>query len=71
MSNHERWLSIMPNHRVLIAVGTDTHDDLDCLAQVAEMVTYIDEKGLGEKYLQPNLRTEEAGKAAAPATRTT
>jgi histidinol phosphatase-like PHP family hydrolase len=70
MSNHNRWFNTLPNHRVLVAVGTDTHDDLECLAQVAEVVEYIDQRGLSEKYFQPRLRTEEAEKATTSATRT-
>lgn len=68
MSSHERWFSVLPNHRVLVAVGTDTHDDLDCLTEVAEVVEYMDQHGLGEKYLQPKLRAEESNKPAASAT---
>ena len=69
MSNHERWFTVLPNHRVLIAVGTDTHDDLGCLAQVPEIVEYIDRRGLSDKYLQPNRRSEETDGATAQATR--
>jgi hypothetical protein len=68
MSNHESWFNILPNHRVQVAIGTDTHDDLGCIDQVAEIVEYVDQKGLSEKYLQPKLRTSETGKATAPAT---
>lgn len=59
MGTHDRWFSILPNHRVLITFGTDTHDDLDGIEHLAEVVEYVNGKGLGEKYLQPKLRTEE------------
>ena len=36
----------------------------------AEVVEFIDQRGLSEKYLQPKLRTEEAEEATASATRT-
>jgi hypothetical protein len=69
MGDHERWFNILPNHRVLVAIGTDTHDDLTCISQVASIVEYIDQKGLREKYLQPRLRTEDPEKTTTPATR--
>jgi histidinol phosphatase-like PHP family hydrolase len=69
LETHERWFNILPNHRVMVAVGTDTHDDLACIAQVADIVHYVDQKGLSEKYLQPKLRTEQPEEAAASAAR--
>jgi hypothetical protein len=71
MTTQERWFDILPNHRVLLTIGTDTHDDLGCLAQVAEIVAYIDQKELREKYLQPRVRNEKAGQAIAPTTQPT
>ena len=59
MANHERWFSILPNHRVLISFGTDTHDDLDGIDHMAEVVEYVNQKGLSEKYLLPKLRSTE------------
>jgi len=66
LSNHDRWFNILPNHRVAITIGTDTHDDLDCIAQVAGMVRYVEQRGLAEKYLLPKLRGEEPEDAKAP-----
>jgi len=66
LANHERWFSILPNHRVLIAFGTDTHDDLDCIAQVAELVRYVEQRGLSGRYFLPQPRSEEPAPAATP-----
>jgi histidinol phosphatase-like PHP family hydrolase len=66
LSEHDRWFSILPNHRVAITIGTDTHDDLDCIHQVAGVVKYIEERGLTEKYLLPKVRTEEPAGTPAP-----
>ena len=59
MGNHDRWFTLLPNHRVFVTFGTDTHDDLDCIGQLADVVEYVNGKGLGEKYLQLKPRTEE------------
>ena len=64
LSSHERWFNVLPNHRVYVTVGTDTHDDLKCISHVAEIVEYLDEKGLDAKYLQPRLRAEVSEPAA-------
>jgi len=66
LADHERWFNTLPNHRVTIAIGTDTHDDLDCINQIAEIVRYLEEKGLGEKFLQPRLREEEPERTTVP-----
>ncbi len=60
LSSQDRWFNILPNHRVAVTVGTDTHDDLACLTQVAAVVTYLEQRGLAEKYLLPKVRAEEA-----------
>ena len=60
LDNHDRWFRILPNHRVAIAIGTDTHDDIDSVDQVAEIVRYVEQHGLQEKYLLPEPRDEEA-----------
>ena len=59
LSNHDRWFNVVPNHRVNVSIGTDTHDDLHCIADVAEILSYLEAKGLGEKLLQPKVRDEE------------
>lgn len=56
LSNHDRWFSILPNHRVLVAFGADTHDDLDSIDLLAEVVEYVNRKGLCGKYLMPKPR---------------
>lgn len=66
LTDHERWFNILPNHRVAVAIGTDTHDDLGCLTQVAEIMRYLEQKGLEEKYLQPKLREGEPQSAPTP-----
>lgn len=66
LRDHDRWFSILPNHRVAITIGTDTHDDLGCIAQVRSVVEYVEQRGLAEKYLLPKLRTEEPKHAKTP-----
>lgn len=65
LAEHEAWFRAVPNHRVHIALGTDTHDDLTCLGDLPVMHEYLVSHGLGEKFLLPTVREE----AAVPATR--
>jgi len=60
MSDHDSWFSIVPNHRVHVSLGTDTHDDLRCINHVAALVDYVDGKGLAEKHFIPAPRSEPA-----------
>jgi histidinol phosphatase-like PHP family hydrolase len=50
------WYSVLPKHRVLVALGTDTHDDLTCLKSLRPMVEHLHAKGLAEKILHPGPR---------------
>lgn len=56
----DRWFNVLPQHRVMITLGTDTHDDLHCLAELAPMLEFVRRKGLADRMLEPRPR----GKAA-------
>ncbi len=58
LADHEAWFKTVPNHRVHVTVGTDTHDDLDVLRELPGMHKYVVEHGLGEKILVPQIREE-------------
>lgn len=58
--NHAPWLRLLPNHRVLVSVGTDTHDDLDSLEDLPELYQAIGRFGLSSRLLAPAVRMEEA-----------
>lgn len=32
LANQDRWFKTLPNHRVTVAIGTDTHDDLSVIS---------------------------------------
>jgi len=59
LANHERWFRVLSNHRVQVAIGTDTHDDLTCLNDLPEMFKFVLKFGLGEKIFVPTIRSEE------------
>jgi hypothetical protein len=60
LSEGDRWFKLLPQHRVIVAVGTDTHDDLGCLRDLPIMYEYLERRGLGEKLFVPAVRKEEA-----------
>jgi histidinol phosphatase-like PHP family hydrolase len=60
LSDQDRWFRILPNHRVRVALGTDTHDDLACLDDLPVMYDYAIRHGLEEKLFVPIVRSEEA-----------
>ncbi len=55
LSDHNRWFNVLPNHRIRVMIGTDTHDDLRCLADLPELHEYALEHGLEEKLFVPPL----------------
>ncbi|MFH1745554.1 MAG: PHP domain-containing protein [Planctomycetota bacterium] len=54
----DRWFNLLPNHRVYLAIGTDTHDDLSVLKDLTWMHEYAIRRGLGEKLFVPTVREE-------------
>ncbi len=60
LANHERWFRVLPNHRVQIVVGTDTHDDLTCLRDLPQLYDFAIGHNLQEKLFVPTIREEEA-----------
>lgn len=70
LAEHDPWFKLLPNHRVLVAIGTDTHDDLAVLRDLPLLHAYAVGHGLTEKLFVPTPRTEAAPVAAAPAVTT-
>jgi histidinol phosphatase-like PHP family hydrolase len=60
LAAHDRWFRIVPQHRVYVAIGTDTHDDLHCLDDLPELYEYALQKGLESKLFVPTIREREA-----------
>lgn len=53
LSPNDRWFNMLPRHRVLIALGSDTHDDLNCIQSMPELYQYASERGLRERLFEP------------------
>jgi len=59
LSDLDRWFRVVPNHRVYVAIGTDTHDDLSCLNDLPHLYEYALKFGLEQKLFVPTIRVEE------------
>lgn len=59
LSPQDRWFRLLPNHRVQIALGTDTHDDLRVLHELPRMYDYVCARGLKDKLFTPQVREPE------------
>jgi hypothetical protein len=53
LAQHARWFGVLPRHRVLISLGTDTHDDLEDIGQLSRVYEFAVEQGLEEKFFLP------------------
>lgn len=58
LGTQDRWFAVLPQHRVYVAVGTDTHDDLSVLESIPKLYEYIQQKGMGEKVFTPTIKEE-------------
>ena len=56
LEENDPWFKLVPQHRVGITIGTDTHDDLDVIQDLPRMYEYALRHGLGEKLLVPAVR---------------
>lgn len=59
LEHHDRWFSVLPLHRVAITLGTDTHDDLDSIAQLETLYRFVAARGLAQRLLTPRVATAE------------
>jgi len=59
LASQDRWFSVLPNHRVQIAIGTDTHDDLSVLNDLPLLYEYVRKHRLEQKLFVPGIRTPE------------
>ncbi|MFO0836995.1 MAG: hypothetical protein U1D55_00590 [Phycisphaerae bacterium] len=56
LERHERWLSILPQHRVMVSLGVDVHDDLSCIQQLPILYSFVEKHGLAGKMVVPQPR---------------
>jgi histidinol phosphatase-like PHP family hydrolase len=49
----DRWYNLLPQHRVMVSIGTDTHDDLSVINRLGEQHAYALRRGLGERLFRP------------------
>lgn len=65
LNRHDAWFHILPQHKVWVSFGTDTHDDLTAIATLPKLVDYVNSHGLGERLFNPTLRAEREQNAPA------
>ncbi len=60
------WFKILPPHKVRVCLGTDTHDDLECIRELPAMHSFLLRQGLADKLFVPPRRAVEAPQPALP-----
>ncbi|HMQ16447.1 MAG TPA: hypothetical protein PKC49_10770 [Phycisphaerae bacterium] len=60
LEQHAAWFDILPRHRVLVSLGTDTHDDLGVLDTLTTLRDFAQRRELGDKLFVPHPRAEAA-----------
>lgn len=64
IDKRNRWLALLPKHRVGITLGSDTHDDLNVISTVAELHSGAQHFGLDQKYFVPAPSAREVAQTA-------
>ena len=67
LHDSDAWYKLLPKHRVPIALGCDTHDDLDCIEQIKPLYEYVKRRGLHERLLDPTNNHSPAPRKPAAA----
>jgi histidinol phosphatase-like PHP family hydrolase len=53
LDENDAWFALLPKHKVMVSIGTDTHDDLSRLGDLRTMIDYVERRGLGGKLVKP------------------
>lgn len=67
LSERDAWYKTLSEHRVRVALGTDTHDDLSCLKMLPELYQYTCRRGLDAKLIEPCNREQQQQQQALSA----
>jgi histidinol phosphatase-like PHP family hydrolase len=60
LENQDYWFNVLPNHRVQVALGTDTHDDLSVIDLLPQLYEFTVRHGLGPKLFVPTIKDAAA-----------
>jgi hypothetical protein len=60
IESQRHWYGILPRHRVLVSLGTDTHDDVSVLKRLPQMRDFAAECGLADKFFVPRINSGAA-----------
>lgn len=60
LAEHEAWFRLLPQHRIYLTLGTDTHDDLSVIKTTPILYDYLDKHGLSDRLFVPQPREHTA-----------
>ena len=61
----DEWFQTLPQHKVAVSLGTDTHDDLDSIRQMGELYAFAQRRGLAVKLLAPRCARKAGARGTA------
>lgn len=53
LAESDPWYNLLPKHRVAVALGCDTHDDLRSIRLLKPLYEYVQRRGLHDRLLEP------------------
>ena len=68
-SPSDPWLRMLPQHKVTVSIGTDTHDDLSVLGTLRGLAATVERAGLHDRLFtpQPMIRTAAVAESTSQA----
>lgn len=67
LRDSDPWYKLLAQHRVPIALGCDTHDDLGCISEIKPLYEYVKRRGLHDRLLDPSNNHAQASHKGAAA----
>jgi len=54
LRDNDPWYNLLPQHRVAVSLGCDTHDDLKCVSALRVLYEFVQRRGLHARMLDPS-----------------
>lgn len=65
LARHDAWFRTLAAHRVRLSLGTDTHDDIECVRDLPALIEFLEQRNLLDRLFVPGIQQTESAVAGA------
>ncbi len=59
LARHDAWFRTLARHRVRLTLGTDTHDDIECIGDLKMLADFLEQRELADRLFVPAIAQPE------------